>query len=120
MGADIELALNSAGFFPAAGGEFTARIAASPRRLTPISIMEKNPLAARTATVLIPNLSNDIAERELAVLKQHLAWPDDTFAIRRLENSPGLGNVIQIEEQHEHITEITTAFGEKGIASSAI
>jgi RNA 3'-terminal phosphate cyclase (ATP) len=120
MGANVDLHLRTAGFFPAGGGEFTARITSSPRKLAPISITEKGPLASRAATIIIANLSDDIAQRELAVLKENLAWPEDAFTIRRLENSPGPGNIIQIEEQHEHITEITTAFGEKGLAAESV
>lgn len=119
LGADLELDHHRAGFYPAGGGEFSARIRpAAPLR--PLSLLHKGELRQRRALVYTANLPFHIAERELAHLKRQLSWPEECFELVRFPGSPGPGNVVLLEEGHEHVTEIATGFGAKGVSSEQV
>jgi len=53
-------------------------------------------------------------------LRKHLSWPEEDFQVRHFPNAPGPGNVVLIEESYGQVCEITTGFGEKGIATERV
>ena len=111
MGARVNATLERPGFYPAGGGAI--RIAIEPaQKLEPIEILERGKLLRRRACAVIANLPDHIAERELQVFRKRLNWPAQQIEIERIENSPGPGNIVTIELEHEHVTEVFTGFGE--------
>jgi len=113
MGARVTVALERTGFYPAGGGKFTVQVEPSAR-LARLDLVERGALRAQRARALIAHLDAQVAERELTLITQKLGWPRASMERISVKNSPGPGNALLIELEHEHITEIFTGFGEKG------
>lgn len=118
MGPGLELHLDRPGFYPVGGGQIRALITPAP--LTSYTLLERGPLLARTATALVANLPDSIAEREVAALQGALGWPDDCFRTGRLERSRSPGNVVLIELRSERVTELFSAVGERGVRAEDV
>jgi RNA 3'-terminal phosphate cyclase (ATP) len=119
IGARIEARLERYGFYPAGGGRF--EIVITPvKKLEPIELNERGKILERRATALVAHLPRNIAERELGVVHKKLSWPWEWMEAESITNSPGPGNVITLEIESEHVTEIFTGFGERGVAAEAV
>src|SRR5215471_4934522 len=80
MGPNVELELRAPGFYPAGGGRFLARIQPT-QRLAPLVLNERGGIRSRRATVWLSKLSPDIAERELAVVREDLRWSAEECSV---------------------------------------
>jgi RNA 3'-terminal phosphate cyclase (ATP) len=119
MGANVDLQLNRFGFYPAGGGEICATIKAGGA-LAPLHLTDRGNLLNAYAESYFAGLPSEIAERELAVVKQKLAWTDDQLLLRGLAKDQGPGNALLLTLQHEHVTEVFTGFGEKGVSAETV
>jgi RNA 3'-terminal phosphate cyclase (ATP) len=117
MGAQVEATLEVPGFAPGGGGRFTARI--TPSKLTPLRLLERGEVRAKSGEALFSALPFTIAQRELAVLQQRLEWGADSFRPRQVE-APSPGNVVSVEVESEHVTERFSHFGEKGVTAERV
>jgi RNA 3'-terminal phosphate cyclase (ATP) len=113
MGPRVTATLVRHGFYPAGGGKLTVEIE-PVRRMTPLDLLDRGPIARQSATALIARLPRHVAERELGVVGESLGWTDDRLHIREISDSKGPGNALLIEIAAEHVTEVFTAFGERG------
>lgn len=113
MGPSVELELRAPGFFPAGGGRFHARIE-PVKRLSALVLPERGPIQARRARVWLSKLSPDIAERELAVVREELGWGAQDCAVESVLYPKGPGNALVLEMEAEHVTGVFTGFGERG------
>jgi len=111
MGPKVTAALERPGFYPAGGGRIVVDIDPS-RCLTGFDLLERGALKDRRACVQLANLPGHIAERELKVLRKKLSWPERQLEFRAVSNSIGPGNIVTIELEYEHVTEVFTGFGE--------
>jgi RNA 3'-terminal phosphate cyclase (ATP) len=118
MGLNVTLKLDRLGFYPAGGGKMRALIA--PAKLTPIEILARGEIHRRTVRILLANLPEHVAEREIRAIRQRAAWPKSCFQVETISNSPGPGNVVMIEIASESVTEIFTGFGERGVRAEAV
>lgn len=119
MGPQVEAELECPGFYPAGGGR--VRFSINPAaRLAPLDLRERGEIRARRAKALVANLSPGIAERELAVVGRLLSWSAEWLQPETLRNSCGPGNVVSIEIESEHLTEVFTGFGERGVPAEAV
>src|SRR5690606_2664902 len=64
--------------------------------------------------------SGEIAKRELAVVAANLGWDDDCLRIEQLDDRTGPGNALTIEIASEHITEVFTGFGQRGVSAEEV
>jgi RNA 3'-terminal phosphate cyclase (ATP) len=119
MGPRVELQFERYGFFPAGGGRFSLQIEPAPK-LTPISILERGAAVRREARAVVAGLPVNIANRELAVIKSRLEWSDDELVARDLGQGYGPGNVLMLEIESEHIAELFTGFGERGVPAETV
>lgn len=119
MGPTVEVELVRPGFYPAGGGQFITRITPS-KRLNPIELNNRGVLKSHIAKAVIANLPGDIAKRELKKVKSKLGWADDELQIRDAKGSRGPGNILTLEVEHEHVTEVFTGFGEVGRPAEAV
>jgi RNA 3'-terminal phosphate cyclase (ATP) len=117
MGPAIAATLERPGFYPVGGGKFTITIKPAPR-LSPTRLLERGEIQCCRATAIVAGLPQQIAERELKVVREKLAWPDDALRVELFPNGPG--NVLMLEIQSEQITEIFTGFGERGIRAETV
>ena len=88
--------------------------------LNRLDIPARGEVKARRATAVVANLPISIADRELNVIARKLSWQRDWMKAESVERSPGPGNVVTIEIECEHVTEVFTGFGERGLRSEAV
>ena len=118
MGPQVQAKLESCGFYPAGGGRI--RITIEPQKpLQPLTLHDRGALKACSATAIIANLPQQIAERELAILMRELALTPNQV---RIENVPARSpaNVLFVEVQHENITELFVELGERGVRAETV
>lgn len=118
MGADVDIELHQAGFYPAGGGTWQARIAPS-RVLAPLTIEAAGELRLRRVLADVANVPFDVAQREARKVAALLSWPPET-AIPRTIKADGPGNVLTIEIAADNVTEMFTGFGERGMSAEAV
>jgi len=118
MGPRVEAVLEKPGFYPAGGGRF--RVSIKPADLNRFDLLERGDIIQQNARASVANLPVKIANRELKVVNEMLGWDRDRLKAVEVENSQGPGNILIVEVESEHITEVFTGFGEKGIAAEKV
>jgi RNA 3'-terminal phosphate cyclase (ATP) len=119
MGPTVEAQLVRPGFYPAGGGQFTVRIRPS-RQLARLEILERGGITARRVRAIVANLPRHIAQRECRTLAQKTGWEENCFTVDELQDSRGPGNIVIIELEAEHITEVFTGFGQMGVRAEEV
>jgi RNA 3'-terminal phosphate cyclase (ATP) len=119
MGGRVDAALERHGFYPAGAGAWTATIHPSAR-LTTLELLDRGDLAAQTATAIVSQVPHNVALRELATLTARLAWPATVATPRVVKDAAGPGNVLLATVASAHVTEVFTAFGERGVRAEAV
>lgn len=116
MGPEISAELERPGFYPAGGGKF--KIDIQPAPLKGIELVNRGKTIKQTATACVANLPENIAAREIKMVKKLLGWQELETII--IPNSQGPGNVLSLTVESENITEIFTGFGVKGITAEKV
>lgn len=119
MGAPVEVTLKKHGFFPGGGGEIVARIPPCPA-LHGIELRERGERRRGFAEAYIAALPVHVAERELKTVGALMNWPKEQLFVRGISGQNGIGNALGITLEHEHITEVFTGFGERGVSSETV
>jgi RNA 3'-terminal phosphate cyclase (ATP) len=119
MGPTVRAALERAGFYPAGGGRFTVEIV-PVARLSPLHLPDRGDVRRKTATAMVAALPGLIARRELQKVERRLGWTGDQLQIRQLPDEWGPGNVVWLEVESEHVTEVFTGFGSRGVSAEAV
>lgn len=119
MGAQVDIELARHGFYPKGGGEIRATIHPSAR-LSPIQIHERGAQVRSFAEAYIAALPLNIAQRELEVIGHKLGLTHEQLLLRGLSNDMGPGNAVTITVEHEHVTEVFTGFGERGVRAETV
>jgi RNA 3'-terminal phosphate cyclase (ATP) len=120
MGPRVDLQLERAGFAPRGGG--VARVGITPvAQLKPLDLSgERGPIRRRRATARVAGLPREIAERELKTLARLLELRADECRVEELPADQGPGNLVNVEIESTALTEVFTAFGEKGIPAERL
>ncbi|HUU85586.1 MAG TPA: RNA 3'-terminal phosphate cyclase [Phycisphaerae bacterium] len=111
MGPTVSAELQRPGFYPAGGGRMTVQVEPC-ERLRAIELLERGEVRGRRARAIVANLPQHIAERELHVIERRLDWERSCLHVEEAD-AAGPGNIVIIEIECEHITEVFTAFGER-------
>jgi len=119
LGPRVIIELERYGFYPAGGGRVCARIEPAPR-LQPLQLMERGAERTHRARVLLANLPDHIAQRELQVVRDELGWTTAQVSIDRLPRVKGPGNALVLEFAFDNVTEVVTGFGEKGVRAERV
>jgi len=119
MGPRVEATLERPGFYPAGGGRF--RVTIEPARsLGRLDLLERGEHRSHRARALVASLPRSIAERELRVIGSRLGWAEPHLQIEAVPDAHGPGNAVVVEIESEHVTEVFTAFGERGISAEKV
>jgi len=124
MGPIITATLERPGFYPAGGGCLAVNV--SPvDSLRPLELNQRGRITSQRVTVMIANLPGHIARRECDTIARKTGWDKSSFSVEDVSGSPGPGNVVMIQLESEHVTEVFTGFGKVGVraehvASSAL
>ncbi|MBP1748860.1 MAG: rtcA [Deltaproteobacteria bacterium] len=117
MGPSVKVDLIKYGFHPAGGGLVHAAI--DPVAvLKRIDVNERGKVNRIKATALIAHLPESIGHREIKVVQAELGNDIETSV--ETVDSRGPGNVLLIEIICDHITEIITSFGRRGLPAEMV
>lgn len=121
MGVDTELALLRHGFYPAGGGELRASVRPTVA-LQPLNLLVRGDLQAAQATAIFAGVPADVGKRELATLAEKIGAELGELQcdMRGLSSREGPGNALLLELRYAELTELFTAFGEKGIPAETV
>ncbi len=119
MGPMVNARMERPGFYPAGGGRIVVAIEPSPA-LSRIELMDRGAIKTQSARAMVAQLPREIAERELRTLGSQLRWGAESLHAEIIENSFGPGNAIVIEIGSEHITEVITGFGRRGVRGEQV
>jgi RNA 3'-terminal phosphate cyclase (ATP) len=118
MGPRVTLTLERAGFYPRGGGRIRAAIEPAP--LAPLALDERGAIRARTGVARVAALPLHIAEREVETLERKLRWGPGAIRAEPLDEAWGPGNVVVVTVESEHVTEVFSAVGEKGVRAEVV
>jgi RNA 3'-terminal phosphate cyclase (ATP) len=112
MGAQVEFQLERAGFYPAGGGAVRASVQplTAWRRLALEARGERREAYAESLVAAVPA---GVAKRELDCVASAMGWSGGQLRFQNLPDQWGPGNALLITLDHEHVTEVFVAFGEK-------
>lgn len=119
MGARIEIDLERFGFYPAGGGVVMARVAPCAA-LQPRTWMTRGESRAAYAEAFVAGIPERVAQRELECVGKAMHWSESQLLIRDLPADQGPGNALMLTLEHDHATELFTAFGEKSVSSEQV
>jgi RNA 3'-terminal phosphate cyclase (ATP) len=118
LGPAVDVELVRPGFYPKGGG--IVRLSVSPAPLTPLSLVERGAVLRTSAIARVAAIPRGVAEREIAALQSRLAWPAESLNVEELPPQHGPGNVIVATVECEHVTEVVTGFGERGVSAETV
>lgn len=121
MGVKTELELLRHGFYPAGGGELRASVRPAAA-LQPLNLLLRGDLQQAQATAIFAGIPADVGKRELATLVKQIGAElgELQCEMRGLSAHEGPGNALLLELRYAGLTELFTAFGEKGVAAETV
>ena len=118
MGPKVDATLQRPGFYPAGDGSFTVEIEPQSE-LRRVDLPERGRLGQCHVTAFVARLPITIAEREVRTVLDRLGWPDECGTAEEVD-STGPGNCVTVEIAGQHVTEVCTGFGRKGILAEKV
>ncbi len=119
LGVGVAATIERHGFYPAGGGRFVVSLNPT-QHLKPLELIERGPITGKAARAIVAHLPFDIAERELSLIGRKLDLPGEALHGETIKTSPGPGNAVTVELTSQHVTEVFTGFGERGVSAEAV
>jgi RNA 3'-terminal phosphate cyclase (ATP) len=119
MGARVTAGLERHGFVPRGGGRVVVQIEPGGK-LHPVDLLERGRIIRQRVRALVSGLPADIARREVEAVCRVLKWKKEMGEVVELPEDRGPGNVVLIEVESEHVTEVFTGFGQKGVRAEEV
>ncbi len=119
MGVTVAGTLHRPGFYPAGGGHAVFRVEPTAA-LTPLALLERGDIRRQRIVALVAALPESIGDREIETIADALGWDRDVGEVQRAPRAIGPGNVVTVEVQADHVTEVFTGFGEKGVRAENV
>ena len=119
MGAHARIELVRYGFYPPGGGRINVLIEprTSQQRL---DILERGAVRRRRACALVVKLAPAVGQRALDVVRKNLKWDDEELQLELSTNALSPNVVLTLEIESEHLTEVFTGVGERGVRVETI
>lgn len=118
MGPQLEARLERYGFYPAGGGRWVADIRPC-EQLQPLQLTERGAILKCQAQALRSRLPEPITQRELQTVAALLSWKKEALEAVEVP-SPGPGNCLNLIVRSEHVTEVFTGFGQRGVSAEQV
>ncbi len=119
MGASVTVALERPGFYPAGGGRFVVLVQPTDK-LRSFDLTERGEIRKRRVTAMVANLPGHIARRECEEIMRRSGWKKSCFHVEEVADSIGPGNAVMIEIESDHVTELFTGFGQRGVRAEKV
>ena len=119
MGPKVEVALERPGFAPRGGGRFIVTVEPAAK-LSRVDLPARGAVRRRRAKAVVAGLPPDIARRELKTVGERLRLSGDELEVVELPEAYGPGNIVTVEIESEHITEVFTGVGRRGVRAEAV
>jgi RNA 3'-terminal phosphate cyclase (ATP) len=119
LGAEVTMELVRPGFFPAGGGKVRVTIAPA-KQLASLTLDERGEIVQRRARAVVANLPYSIAQREARVVAEELEWSEELVEAHTLTGSLGPGNAVSVFVTSEHVTDVFTTFGARGVPAEKV
>ena len=124
MGPRVTPTLERYGFYPPGGGRVYVTIEpAAGGLLTPLHLPARGEITARRARALVVKLPPTVGERELSVITEQLGWGEregDELRVETSGNALSPGNVLTLEIESAHLTEVFSGIGERGVRAETV
>ncbi len=118
MGCDVAVELLGYGFYPAGGGDWSARI--NPvSHLKRLLLTDSGNLMGQTAVATSARIPAHVTERELAYVQKKCDWQGSSLH-RRLVKSAGPGNIFSLRLAFENLTDVIEVVGERNISAERV
>jgi len=117
QGAQVTMHLKRYGFYPAGGG--CVQMTIEPGALGKLWLVERGSIKRRRICAVVSRLPLSIAQREADTARRHLGWSAAETEVLEVD-SPGPGNAVWIQIECEHVTELFTAFGQRGVPAEKV
>jgi RNA 3'-terminal phosphate cyclase (ATP) len=118
-GLRVTAELERYGFYPPGGGRLQVFIEPTNERHK-LELNKRGQIQRRLARALVVKLPPAIAERELAVVRERLGWSGDELEVETSDDAPSPGNVLTLEVETDHLTELFTGVGERGVRAETV
>lgn len=119
MGPEVDVTLESPGFYPAGGGRL--RVDVRPcDRLRGIEVHDRGEIRVRRATAIVARLPRHIGERELNQVRKKMGWTDAELELEEIPDAHGPGNALVLQVGGEALTETFVGFGEVGVKAETV
>ena len=119
MGPRVKVKLEQPGFAPAGGGRVTVWVEPA-EALAPLNLTQRGAIKRPVCRAVVAGLPRRIAERELDVVRKGTGWPQTSFELVELPEAYGPGNVVMIDVEGGHVTEVFTGFGRRGVPAETV
>jgi len=119
MGARIDIAFERYGFYPAGGGAWSATVHPT-KKLSRLELVERGEVRSRRATAVAAQIPSSVAVRELTTLATALEWDRNDCRSLTVRASHGPGNALLAIVESEHVTEVFSGFGARGVRAEAV
>jgi len=119
VGPKVTATLGRRGFYPAGSGKFTVTIEPAAR-MSRLDLPQRGDIRSKRATAIVASLPADIAQREFRIVLGKLEIERSQARVVEDGDSVGPGNVILIEIESEHVTEVVTGFGESRLRAEVV
>ena len=118
LGLSVSARLDRAGFYPAGGGRFVVDVIGGEPPAA-LDLTERGPIRRREARALVAQLPRKVGVRELEVVEAALGWGRPECRVVELDGR-GPGNALCLIVEAEHVTEVVTGFGAKGVPAEQV
>jgi RNA 3'-terminal phosphate cyclase (ATP) len=115
----VDLAVERAGFYPRGGGRVACTIH-PVAGFSALELLERGAMREREATATVWRLPASIADRELVVVRRELGWKGREVQTSVREDALGAGNELSLVLASEHVTEVVTGIGERGVPAETV
>ena len=120
LGGNVSGAISSYGFYPAGGGRLEVTIEGRAK-LDELVLRERGRVVSTRLRAMVSQIPGIVGAREVEHFCTELPWWDRTTARPEvIKNSPGPGNALVADVICEHVTEVFTAYGERGLRAEFV
>lgn len=118
LGPALAIQLDRYGFFPGGGGRLHVQIEQTAK-FAGLELLSRGKRLKTRVRALVANLPKKIAERECHEIRRLSGWDKSWFHAEEVVAN-GCGNVVLVELEYEHVTEIFVGFGERGVTAERV